>query len=153
MDEDAVVYERVALELTRLATALVGPAEAEDVVAEVVLKTLRRPGGLAGLSDARPYMVKAVINEARSRYRARYRAQHRRFHLVDAVALDDGTADLPGSSGRFGGGITPPSEGGNLPGLLGGAHSDKRRGDDGLPAGDGASLPAPCSPEAEGDNR
>jgi len=78
MDEDAKVYQELRLELTRLATALVGPSEAEDVVANVVVRALGRPGGLAGLEDARPYLVKAVINEARSRFRA----QRRRRNLV-----------------------------------------------------------------------
>lgn len=69
MDEEAKVYEELRFELTRLATALVGPAEAEDVLATVVVKTLERPGGLAGLREPKPYLVRAVINEARSRYR------------------------------------------------------------------------------------
>jgi RNA polymerase sigma factor (sigma-70 family) len=99
MDEDAKVYQEVRFELTRLATALVGPAEAEDVVAQVVLKALQRPGGLAGLDEPRPYLVKAVINESRSRFRDRRRrrelaagdgeapplADHR-DRLIDVVA-------------------------------------------------------------------
>lgn len=73
MDADAKAYQELRFELTRLATALVGPAEAEDVVADVVTRVLERRGGLAGLKDPRPYMVRAIINEARSRFRARKR--------------------------------------------------------------------------------
>ena len=37
--------------------ALVGPSEAEDVVADVVTRVLERPGDLARLKDPRSYMV------------------------------------------------------------------------------------------------
>lgn len=78
--DDAKVYQEVRNELTRLATALVGPSEAEDVVATVVAKTLDRRGGLSGLADPKPYLVKAVINEARSRYRQRRVRRERPIH-------------------------------------------------------------------------
>lgn len=89
MDRDAKTYQELRYELTRLATALVGPSEAEDVVAEVVVRVLERPGGLAGLDDPKPYMVKAIINEARSRFRARRRA----FNLVIQSKAIDPQAD------------------------------------------------------------
>lgn len=73
--DDAKVYQELRFELTRLATALVGPSDADDVVATVVARTLARPGGLAGLDDPRPYLVRSVINESRSRYRAGRRWQ------------------------------------------------------------------------------
>lgn len=73
MDSDAKAYQELRFELTRLATALVGPSEAEDVVADVVMRVLERPGGLSGLKDPRPYLIKAIINEARSRFRQRKR--------------------------------------------------------------------------------
>ena len=73
MDSDAKTYQELRFELTRLATALVGPSEAEDVVADVVVRVLERPGGLSGLRDPRPYLVRAIINEARSRFRKRRR--------------------------------------------------------------------------------
>ncbi len=78
--DDAKVYQELRFELTRLATALVGPSEAEDVVATVIARTLERPGGLAGLVEPRPYLVKSVINEARSRYRSQRRW---RLHELD----------------------------------------------------------------------
>ncbi|HUG09299.1 MAG TPA: RNA polymerase sigma factor [Acidimicrobiia bacterium] len=77
MDSDAKAYQELRFELTRLATALVGPSEAEDVVADVVVRVLERPGGLSGLKDPRPYLVKAIINEARSRFRKRKRVDDR----------------------------------------------------------------------------
>lgn len=77
MDSDARTYQELRFELTRLATALVGPSEADDVVADVVVRVLERPGGLAGLKDPRPYLIKAIINEARSRFRKRKRVDAR----------------------------------------------------------------------------
>lgn len=71
MDSDAKAYQELRFELTRFATALVGPSEAEDVVADVVVRVLERPGGLGGLKDPRPYLIRAIINEARSRFRRR----------------------------------------------------------------------------------
>ena len=69
--DDAKVYQEVRHELIRLATALVGPSDAEDVVSTVIARALERKGGLAGLAEPRPYLIKAIINESRSRYRQR----------------------------------------------------------------------------------
>lgn len=89
MDSDAKAYEELRFELTRLATALVGPSEAEDVVADVVVRVLERPGGLSGLKDPRPYLVKAIINEARSRFRKRKRIDDRPVRIEgDPPAAD-----------------------------------------------------------------
>lgn len=55
-------------DLVRYATALAGPSDAEDVVSTVVVKALRR-GGLDDLDHARPYLFRAVLNEARTRRR------------------------------------------------------------------------------------
>ena len=84
MDSDAKAYQELRFELTRLATALVGPSEADDVVADVVVRVLERPGGLAGLKDPRPYLIKAIINEARSRFRKRKRVDARPVPVREA---------------------------------------------------------------------
>jgi RNA polymerase sigma factor (sigma-70 family) len=89
MDSDAKAYQELRVELTRLATALVGPSEAEDVVADVVIRVLERPGGLSGLRDPRPYLVKAIINEARSRYQQRKRIDGRPIGLLEDPSQTD----------------------------------------------------------------
>jgi len=89
MDSDARAYQELRVELTRLATALVGPSEAEDVVADVVIRVLERPGGLSGLRDPRPYLVKAIINEARSRYQQRKRIDGRPIGLLEDPSQTD----------------------------------------------------------------
>lgn len=67
---DAQIYEELRWDLMRFATSLVGPDQAGDVVSTVIGRVLARRGGLAGLSDPKPYLVRAIQNEARNRYRA-----------------------------------------------------------------------------------
>ena len=49
----------------RYAASLIGPDAAEDVVSTVVLRTLARRS-LCDLDDARAYLFRAVLNQARS---------------------------------------------------------------------------------------
>lgn len=65
---DAVIYRRYSNELTRFASAVVGRDEAADVVSDVVVRVLSN-GGLHRLRDPKPYLYKAVLNEARSHLR------------------------------------------------------------------------------------
>ena len=67
---DAVIYRRYSDELTRFASAVVGRDEAGDVVSDVVVRVLSN-GGLARIRDPKPYLFKAVLNEARSHLRRR----------------------------------------------------------------------------------
>lgn len=66
---DAEVYAEVRADLMRYATALVGVADAADPVSNVVTRVLEHPGGLSALDDPKPYLMKAVLNEARMRHR------------------------------------------------------------------------------------
>lgn len=70
---DEAIYRALAADLTRYATVLAGPDEAADVVSAVVTRVLARRGGLAGLRDPRPYLMRAILNEVRSRHRTRAR--------------------------------------------------------------------------------
>lgn len=67
---DGEIYSKHKDDLIRYATALVGPDDAEDVVASVVLRVLRR-GRLSGLVEPRPYLFRAVLNESRGVMRKR----------------------------------------------------------------------------------
>lgn len=62
---DEAIYTKLKDDLIRYATTLVGPDRAEDVLSTVVLRTLRRRH-LSDLEDARPYLFRAVLNEARN---------------------------------------------------------------------------------------
>lgn len=57
----------------RYATALVGVADAGDLVSNVVTRVLEQRGGLRVLEDPKPYLMKAVLNEARMRHRSKTR--------------------------------------------------------------------------------
>ena len=92
--DDAKVYQELRYELTRLATALVGPTEAEDVVATVVTRALGRPGGLAGLREPRPYLIKSVLNEGRSRLRWRRRWQPMSTNPAPEASAESGSNEL-----------------------------------------------------------
>jgi RNA polymerase sigma factor (sigma-70 family) len=67
---DADIYAEVRLDLMRYATALVGVSDAGDLVSAVVTRVLARPGGLSGLDDPKPYLMKSLLNEARMRHRS-----------------------------------------------------------------------------------
>lgn len=71
---DEAIWNKHREELVRYATVLVGPDEAEDVLSTVVLRVLRRRT-LADLDDARPYLFRGVLNEARSVARRRSRTR------------------------------------------------------------------------------
>jgi RNA polymerase sigma-70 factor (ECF subfamily) len=66
--DDGALFDRLRPELIRYANALVGPSEGEDVVMAVVGRTLRRVQ-LSELGNAKGYLLKAVLNEARGRGR------------------------------------------------------------------------------------
>ena len=67
---DEEIYLKYRDDLIRYAAALVGPSRAEDVLSTVMVRVLAR-GGLGTLKEARPYLLKAVLNEARSVLRRR----------------------------------------------------------------------------------
>ncbi len=72
---DREVYEEIAPELMRYATALVGPDHAQDIVSTVVTRVLQRAGGLVGLAKPKPYLMRAVLNESMGFKRQRARRQ------------------------------------------------------------------------------
>lgn len=61
------------MDLMRYATALVGIADAGDLVSSAVTNVLEHHGTLISLDDPKPYLMKAVLNEARMRHRSRSR--------------------------------------------------------------------------------
>jgi len=87
---DAEIYESLRWDLMRYATALVGPDDAADMVSSAVTKVLDAKGGLTPLRDARPYLMRAVLNEVRMRYRTRSRRP-----MVPMASLPEG-AHEPG---------------------------------------------------------
>lgn len=71
-DDDAEVYRKHADDLVALATTLVGPSDASDVVAAAVARTIAS-SGWDRVEDRYAYWVRAVYNEAKSSYRSSMR--------------------------------------------------------------------------------
>jgi RNA polymerase sigma-70 factor (ECF subfamily) len=84
---DAEIYGALRQDLIQYATALVGPDSASDLLSAVMVRLLARKR-LSDLMDARPYLFRAVLNEARG--------QHRRtVRNASAVAEEVVTHDRP----------------------------------------------------------
>lgn len=81
----AEAYEKHASDLVSYATALVGSGQAEDLVAEAALRTLRTVDW-DRVADSRAYLFRCVLNEARRLHRRRPVPVHellRAFHRSD----------------------------------------------------------------------
>jgi RNA polymerase sigma factor (sigma-70 family) len=59
------IYNQHRDDLLRYAASLVGKDRADDVVSTVVVRVLAN-GGMTRLDEPRPYLFRAVLNEARS---------------------------------------------------------------------------------------
>jgi RNA polymerase sigma factor (sigma-70 family) len=70
------VYALHARRLVALATALAGPASAEDVVSAAVARVLASPAW-PGVADRGAYLTRAVVNEVRSAHRSSLRREAR----------------------------------------------------------------------------
>jgi len=86
-DSDEEIYQKHRDDLIRYASVMVGRDRAEDVLSSVLVRALAG-GALGRFEDARPYLFRAVLNEARSVLRAR-----RTVKLPEAVA-DLATHDI-----------------------------------------------------------
>lgn len=69
---DEAIWNKHRDELVRYASMLVGPDDAEDLVSAVVVRVLNRRR-LSDLEDARSYLYRSVLNEARTLVRRRRR--------------------------------------------------------------------------------
>jgi RNA polymerase sigma factor (sigma-70 family) len=89
-NSDAEVYATNASDLVRFATALVGPADAPDVVSGALVRVLAS-GSWAYVQDRRAYLFRAVLNEARMHHRStlRRRAREARVAIVDLTRDDE----------------------------------------------------------------
>ena len=84
--DDARIYARHAPELVRYATVLVGPADADDLVAEAMIKAFAHPGW-ALVEHRRAYLYRAVLNEARQTERARTRRRRREERVAPSESM------------------------------------------------------------------
>ena len=82
VDEDEELYRREVGGLMSVATTLVGPDDAADVVADAVVRTMTSPSW-SRARNRRAYLYRSVINEAKMLVRARDRRRLREH--VEAV--------------------------------------------------------------------
>ena len=87
-------YEKWAGDLVSYASALVGPDDAADVVAEAFTRLLERPDGpWASVREPRGYLFTVTLNAARLHHRGRIRRERREWRHTAAVGelplLDD----------------------------------------------------------------
>ncbi len=67
---DEEIYSRHRDELMRFARVLIGPDQAGDVLSSVIVRILSKRH-LSDLDEPRPYLYRAVLNEAHSFHRKR----------------------------------------------------------------------------------
>lgn len=70
---DDQIWRKHRQELVRYATVLVGPSDAEDLLSAVVVRALASQGSLSALEDPRPYLFRALLNEAKNHSRSKTR--------------------------------------------------------------------------------
>jgi RNA polymerase sigma factor (sigma-70 family) len=87
-DADGEIYAKYADELVRFASGLVGPDDAADVLSAAVLRAFTSPAW-PGVSNARAYLYRSVLNEAHMVRRAdRRRLARDDRHRAPAEWLD-----------------------------------------------------------------
>lgn len=85
-------YRKWGDDLHRYATALVGPFEAEDAVADAIVGLLSS-GRLATAADPKAYMFGAVHNSVRMRLRAEGRRRAREWRVSGDPSTTDAESD------------------------------------------------------------
>jgi len=87
MTTDAEVYEKHAEELTRFATALVGPTDAPDVVSTAMVNALSSKSWPT-VDNRRAYLYRCVLNASRSGHRSAMRREAREVRVAERGVLD-----------------------------------------------------------------
>lgn len=92
--DDVETYRRHAAELVRYATALVGPDDAPDVVADAVVAAFASRSW-RDVDNRRAYLYRAVLNHSASHHRS---SQRRRRREERAATLVPSASDPPGAA-------------------------------------------------------
>lgn len=90
-DED--VYREHAAELTRYATSLVGPFDAQDVVTDACMRAFSSEGWRS-VANPRAYLFRTVTNTALSRRRSDLARQIRERRTASSDRYEQTTPDL-----------------------------------------------------------
>lgn len=87
---DADLFEKYVDELTRFATGIVGPNDAQDVVAGAFLRCVTSRSWRK-VEDHRRYLYKCVLNEARSNHRSVVRRVRRETRVAQPEGVHGAT--------------------------------------------------------------
>ena len=89
----ADVFQSYGVELTRFATSLVGPVEAQDVVSEALLRSMWSDNW-ANVQNQRAYLYRAVVSQARMNHRAASRRLERERRALPVLVAAPVEGDL-----------------------------------------------------------
>lgn len=85
---DREIYEEVREPLMRFASSLVGWQNAADLVSEVMVSTLQKRT-LSSLEEPKAYLMRSVLNRARSQSRRRIREAAALSRVVPNTSAED----------------------------------------------------------------
>ena len=84
------VFQRYGVELTRFATSLVGPSDAQDVVSDALVRAMWS-NGWEEVDNQRAYLYRAIASQAQMNHRASARRREREVKASPAEATPDGS--------------------------------------------------------------
>ena len=85
---DAALYERHSRELVRFATAITGPTDAADIVADAVVSAMSARSW-PSVTNKRAYLYRSVLNTARNNSRSSQRRRSRELRVAEPDRVDD----------------------------------------------------------------
>jgi RNA polymerase sigma factor (sigma-70 family) len=83
------VFEKYGVELTRFATSMVGPSDAQDVVSDALVRTMWSDSWL-GVDNQRAYLYRAVASQARMNHRSSSRRRDREAKAAQSAVVLSG---------------------------------------------------------------
>lgn len=78
------VFQRYGVELTRFATSLVGPADAQDIVSDALVAAMWSDSW-EQVENQRAYLYRTVVSQARLNYRSAMRRRNRERRAASNV--------------------------------------------------------------------
>ena len=87
------VFEVYGVELTRFATSMVGPSDAQDVLSDALVRCMWS-GGWDEVVNQRAYLYRAIASQARMNHRASSSRRDREARAATSEVVSDGQAGV-----------------------------------------------------------
>ena len=87
------VFQRFGVELTRFATSLVGPADAQDIVSDALVAAMWSTGW-EQVENQRAYLYRTVVSQARMNHRSTARRRNRERRAASPGTAPSQTVDV-----------------------------------------------------------